>query len=169
VASRTYADWRRDHPLDVAYDICDTTLCQVYGGASAEARATNKAVKATAKQVLTYRRNPIFAEFSASNGGYTAAGDKPYLPAKRDRYEGNSRDYYGWKFTVTAAEMEEEYNYDDLDFIRIVKRDGKGPRGGRVKKVRVTAGSGFTDTITGNDFRADWDLPSTLFTITKVN
>ncbi len=169
VASRTYADWRRDHPLDVAYDICDTTLCQVYGGASAEAASTNKAVRATAKQVLTYRRNPIFAEFSASNGGWTVAGDKPYLPSKRDRFEGTSSDYYGWRVLVTAAEMEEEYNYDDLDRIRIVERDGKGSRGGRVERVRVIAGSGFTDTITGNDFRADWGLPSTLFTITKVS
>ena len=169
VASRTYADWRRDHPLDVAYDICDTTFCQVYGGASAEAPRTNKAVRATAKQVLTYRRNPIFAEFSASNGGWTVAGGKPYLPSKRDRFEGTSSDYYGWKVTITAAEMEEEYNYDDLDLIRIVERDGKGSRGGRVERVRVTAGSGFTDTVTGNAFRADWGLPSTLFTITKVS
>jgi stage II sporulation protein D len=168
VAARTYADWRRDHPLDVAYDICDTTLCQVYGGASAEAGSTNKATRATAKQVLTYRGNPIFAEFSAANGGYTVDGGKPYLPARRDRYEGSSADYYGWKVTVTAAQMEKQYNYDDLDFIRIVERDGNGPRGGRVERVRVTAASGFTDTVTGDDFRADWGLPSTLFTITKV-
>lgn len=168
VASRTYADWRRDHPLDVAYDICDTPLCQVYGGASSEAGATNRATRATAKQVLTYRRNPIFAEFSAANGGHTVDGGKPYLPAKRDRYEGSSPDYYGWKVTVTAAEMEEEYNYDDLDFIRVVERDGLGPRGGRVERVRVTAASGFTDTVTGDAFRLDWGLPSTLFTITRV-
>ena len=168
VAARTYADWRRDHPLDVAYDICDTTLCQVYGGASTEVYATDRATRATAKQVLTYRRNPIFAEFSAANGGYTVDGGKPYLPARRDRYEGSSPDYYGWKVTVTAAQMEEEYNYDDLDFIRIVERDGNGPRGGRVERVRVTAASGFTDTVTGDDFRADWGLPSTLYTITKV-
>ena len=65
--------------------------------------------------------------------------------------------------------MEEEYNYDDLDLIRIVERDGRGPRGGRVERVRVTAASGFTDTVTGDAFRVDWNLPSTLFTITKVS
>jgi len=168
VASRSYAAWRRNRPLDVAYDLCDTSLCQVYGGASAEVRASTRAVRATAKQVLTYRRKPIFAEYSASNGGFTVDGGKPYLPAKKDPYEGSSSDYYGWKRRVTSAQMEKEYNYDDLDFIRIVERDGKGPRGGRVLRVRVTAGSGFTDTITGEDFRRDWGLPSTLFTITSV-
>ncbi len=89
--------WRRTHAMDVAYDLCDTTLCQVYGGASAEAASASKAVKGTAKQVLTFRGKPIFAEYSASNGGYTVAGGKPYLPAKKDPYEGTSSDYYGWK------------------------------------------------------------------------
>jgi stage II sporulation protein D len=169
VASRTYAAWRRTRPLDVAYDICDTTLCQVYGGASVEARATTKAVRGTAKRVLTFRGKPIFAEYSAANGGYTVAGGKPYLPGKRDRFEGSSPDYYGWKVRITAKAMEREYNYDDLDLIRIVERTGKGPRGGRVVRVRVTAASGFSDTIRGQDFLADWGLPSTLFTITKVD
>lgn len=168
VASRSYAAWRRNHPLDVAYDLCDTPLCQVYGGASAEAAATNRAVRGTRKQVLTYRGKPIFAEYSASNGGYTVSGGKPYLPAKRDPYEGSSLDYYGWTRKITSEQMEAEYNYDDLDLIRIVERDGLGPRGGRVLRVRVTAASGFSDTIRGEDFRADWDLPSTLFTITHV-
>lgn len=168
VASRTYGAWRRNHPLDVAYDICDTALCQVYGGESAEAPATTTATRRTAKRVLTFRRKPIFAEYSASNGGYTVAGDQPYLPAKKDRFEGTSPDYYGWKVRVTAAQMEAEYNYDDLDRIRIVERDGNGHWGGRVERVRVTAASGFTDTITGDAFRLDWGLPSTLFTITKV-
>ena len=31
------------------------------------------------------------------------------------------------------------------------------------------AGSGFPDTVTGDAFRRDWGLPSTLFTITKVS
>lgn len=168
VASRSYAAWRRGHPIDVAYDLCDSALCQVYGGASAEHAASNKATRGTAKQVLTFRRKPIFAEFSAANGGHTVSGGKRYLPARRDPYEGRSSDYYGWKRTITAAEMEAEYNYDDLDRIRIVARDGRGRRGGRVEQVRVTAGSGFTDTVTGDDFRRDWGLPSTLFTIANV-
>ena len=169
VASRTYGAWRRAHPLDVAYDLCDTALCQVYGGASAETSATDRAVRGTAKQVLTFRRKPIFAEFSASNGGHTVDGGKPYLPARTDPYEGTSPDYYGWTVEVTSEQMEAEYDYDNLVSIAIEGRDGLGPRGGRVLQVRVTAESGFTDTITGEDCRRDWNLPSTLFTITSVD
>ncbi len=169
VAARTYADWRRNRPMDVAYDICDTALCQVYGGASAEYPTSDKAVRATAREILTFRRKPAFTEYSASNGGHTVSGGKPYLPARKDPYEGTSKDYYGWTVQVTAAQMEAEYNYDDLELIAIEERDGLGPRGGRVLKVRVTARSGFTDTVTGEDFRRDWGLPSTLFTITSVD
>ena len=168
VASRTYAAWRRTRPLDVAYDICDTTLCQVYGGASAEASASTRAVTGTAKQVLTYRRAPIFAEFSAANGGWTVYGGESYLPSQEDPYEGTSSDYYGWKRRIPVSKMLTEYDYDELQLIGIEERDGNGPRGGRVEQVRVTAGSGFTDTITGEDFRVDWGLPTTLFTITRV-
>ncbi|HEX6151790.1 SpoIID/LytB domain-containing protein [Nocardioides sp.] len=168
VASRTYAAWRRNRPLDRAYDICDTALCQVYGGASAEYSTSDKAVWATAREILTFRRKPAFTEYSASNGGHTVSGGKPYLPAKKDPYEGTSADYYGWTVQVTSQQMEAEYDYDDLASIAIEERDGLGPRGGRVLQVRVTAESGFTDTITGEDFRRDWGLPSTLFTITQV-
>jgi SpoIID/LytB domain protein len=166
VASRTYAAWRRTRPLDRAYDICDTALCQVYGGASAEQRASNRGVRATAREILTFRRKPAFTEYSASNGGYSVSGGTPYLPAKRDPYEGTSPDYYGWKVTVSEAQMEAEYNFEDLASIAIEQRDGNGAFGGRVTSVRVTAGSGFTDTITGDDFRLDWGLPSRLFTMT---
>jgi len=169
VASRTYGAWRRTRPLDVAYDICDSALCQVYGGAAAETSATDRAVRGTGKQILTFRRKPIFAEFSASNGGFSVDGGKPYLLAKRDRFEGSSPDYYGWTVEITSEQMEAEYGYDNLVSIAIEERDGLGPRGGRVAQVRVTAASGFTDTITGEDFRRDWNLPSTLFTITSVD
>lgn len=174
VASRSYGAWRRTRPLDVAYDICDTTLCQVYGGASAETASTDRAVRETAAQVQTFDGKPIFAEFSASNGGHTVDGGEPYLPAFDDPYEGrdpgegSSADYYGWTVEVTAEQMEAAYNYDDLVSIAIEERDGLGPRGGRVTQVRVTAASGFTDTVTGEDFRRDWALPSTLFAITDV-
>jgi len=35
--------------------------------------------------------------------------------------------------------------------------------------VLVVAASGFKDTVTGEAFRVDWNLPSTLFTITDVS
>ena len=172
VASRTYGAWRRAHPLDVAYDICDTALCQVYGGASAEASATDRVVRATANQVLTFRRKPIFAEFSASNGGFSVDGGKPYLPAKRDRFEGTSRDYYGWTVTVNKIELEEFYEFEDLTVIQVSERDGNGPRGGRVTELLMTTEGGDAPgayPVIVERFRRAFGLPTTLFTVTSVD
>ncbi len=173
VAARTYAVWRRDtRPLDVAYDICDTDLCQVYEGASGEARAGNKAVAATARDVLTFRRTPIFAEFSASNGGYTVSGGKPYLPSRRDRYEGTSSDYYGWRTRVTSDELETLYGLENLTRIRIAQRDGKGTWGGRVTKVVLTTEGGDAPgnySVNVGRFVSNFGLRSSLFRVRKVD
>lgn len=172
VASRTYAGFEREAWAFRPYWICDTAACQAYGGADAESDRSDTAVRKTARRVLTHDGETAFAMYSASNGGHTVEGPafaSAYLPAQEDPYEGTSGDYYGWKVEVPVAAMRREYDYDELQLIGIEDRDGLGPRDGRVETVRVTAGSGFTDTITGDDFRVDWGLPSTLFTITKVD
>lgn len=171
VAARTYAGFQREAQAFRPYVICDTAACQAYGGASAEAGPTTTAVRRTAKQVLTRDGETAFAMYSASNGGHTVEGPAfaaAYLPAQPDPYEGTSADYYGWSVRVPVSKMLEEYDYDELQLIGIEDRDGNGSYGGRVERVRVTAGSRYTDTITGDDFRLDWGLKSTLFRITSV-
>ncbi len=106
VAARTYAAFQRREPQASHYDICDTTACQVYGGYTDEEAATNKAIAATAKQILTFGGRPAFTQFSASNGGWTSAGAFPYLPAKADPFD---TVYRGWTDSVTAAEVEHAY------------------------------------------------------------
>ena len=171
VASRTYAAWRRQHPLDRAYDICDTALCQVYGGATAEYPTSDRAVRATRREVLTFRGAPAFAEYSASNGGYTVYGGRPYLPAKQDPYEGTSPDYYGWTVTLTADELEDFYSLENLTAIRIATRDGNGRWGGRVTELRVTTEGGSnpgTYSVDVPRFVSSFGLKSSLFTIESV-
>ena len=34
VAARTYASYEREHPQSAAYQLCDTSSCQVYGGST---------------------------------------------------------------------------------------------------------------------------------------
>jgi SpoIID/LytB domain protein len=172
VASRTYAAWRRNHPMDIAYDICDTALCQVYGGASAEYSTSDKAVRATAREILTFRRKPAFTEYSASNGGYTVSGGKPYLPAKKDPYEGTSPDYYGWRVTISSEDLETFYGLENLTRIRIARRDGNGRWGGRVTKLTVTTEGGSspgTYSVNVARFVSSFGLKSSLFTITSVD
>ena len=170
VASRTYAVHEREHAGGRPYDLCDTAACQAYGGASAETAKSDAAVKATARSVLTWQGETAFAQYSASNGGWTVDGGLPYLPEQEDPYEGSSPDYYGWTVEVEAATVEDAYNIDHLTRIQVETRDGRGPRGGRVVAVRLwNDDSGWTGTVTGDSFRRNFGLASTLFELTSVS
>ena len=167
VAARTYVVHERGDG-NTYYDICDTAACQAYGGASAEAAATTRAVTATARDVLTYGAEVAFAQYSASNGGWTVDGGEPYLPAQPDPYEGDSSDYYNWRRTFTTRQFERAFRLGNLTYLQVEDRDGNGPRGGRVATVRLEDESGSYKDVAGEEFQSSLDLPSTLFEITRV-
>ena len=170
VASRTYAVFERRAWRARAYDLCDTAACQAYGGASAETTKSDRAVAGTARKVLVHQGEVAFAQFSASNGGWTTDGGRPYLPAQEDPYEGSSPDYYGWTVQVKVSAIEQAYNIDNLTGLQIETRDGHGPRGGRVEVVRLwNDDSGWTGTVTGDSFRRNFGLRSTLFEVTGTS
>ncbi len=153
VAARTYAAFERGEPLARHYQICDTDRCQVYGGASAEHPASDAAIRATRATVLL----SIFAQFSASNGGYSVAGPFDYLPAREDDW-----DRYTWSRTVSVSDLETAFDtIGDYEGIEVVERDGRGHFGGRVVRVTVR-GSDGTSTVSGDTFRIRLGLPSTL-------
>ena len=166
IAARTYAAYERAHSTRRHYQICDTDQCQVYGGATDEQAATSKAIDATRAQVLTKDGRPIFSQFSASSGGWTARGAFSYLPAKPDRYDdfaGN--DYHDWTVSVTDARIEQTWPaVGDLASVETTDRDGNGEWGGRVGTV-VLRGSGGTVSVSGDDFRYLLGLYSTWFTL----
>jgi stage II sporulation protein D len=163
VAARTYAAFERREPIAPHFQICDTTACQVYGGYSAEEAASNKAITATAKQILTDGAGPAFTQFSASNGGWTAAGSFPYLPAKPDPMD---TAYRGWTDSITAAEVEKAYpSIGTFQGAEVKERDGNGEWGGRVLRVELVGATGST-SISGESFRSVFGLNSTWFTLT---
>jgi SpoIID/LytB domain protein len=167
IAARTYALFERaqaraDGPS--SYDICDTTACQVYGGVDAEDAAGNAAVTATADRYLAWRGVPAFTQFSASDGGWTAAGGHPYLPAKADPYDNwSGNPYHGWSVPVRAAVLQKRYpRIGTLRTIRITSRAGTGEWGGPVNQVRLIGSSGAV-SVSGYDIRAAYGLRSTWF------
>ena len=167
VASRTYAAYERAHTSRIGYDLCDTAACQAYGGASAESADGNQAVKATARRAVTYGGKVAFAQFSASNGGWTVADDRfPYLPAQQDPYEGTSKDYYDWSVDLSTEEIEAAYHIDNLTYIGVETRDGDGA--GHVATVRLKSDKGFDGTVTGRSFFEHFRLRSSMFRITNV-
>ena len=118
IAARSYA-------LSVAtptaaWDICDTTACQVYGGqAIVAANGTvntiegvnaSPAVDATNGIALYFQGAPAFTQFSASNGGQVAPGARPYLVAEADPYDTAAIDpNHDWTAQITAAALQAAY------------------------------------------------------------
>jgi stage II sporulation protein D len=165
VAARSYSAYKREHaPASQFFDICDTTQCQVYGGAatwsgstrtSLEPASTNDAIKATAGVVRTYQGASIFAEFSSSNGGWSTDGGVPYLKAQRDDWDGAvSNGVHSWTAGLTSTQLERRFpSVGTLRRIRVTQRDGNGEWGGRVKQVVLegvdSSGAATSVTTTG--------------------
>ena len=154
VAARTYAAYGLAHPIASHYELCDTTTCQVYGGASAEHPAATAAVKATKGQVLLYAGAPAFTQFSASSGGWTSAGSQPYLVAQQDPYDGwSGNTNSAWQTVVSDGTIEKKLpGIGNLTRIQLSGRDGNGEWGGRVGSVTITGTAG-SRTMTGEAFR----------------
>ncbi|HUS21198.1 MAG TPA: SpoIID/LytB domain-containing protein [Aeromicrobium sp.] len=163
VAARTYG--ARYIRTSSYYDICDTTSCQVYGGASAETATTDAAVTATAAQILTYQGLPAFTQFSASTGGYTDVGSQPYLSPGEDPWDawsGNPR--HSWTASVSASAIASKYpGIGTLKALQVTDRNGYGDWGGRVRALKLIGSKG-TQTITGNAARFAFGLRSNWFT-----
>ncbi len=166
VAARTYAAWQRAQNPRRYYQICDTTACQVYGGAGAEQATSNEAVQATAQAILTSGGKPAFTQFSSSSGGWTSAGSMPYLPAKRDPYDGFAGNpVHSWTVQVSASTLERSHpEIGKLVALHVTKRDGHGRWRGRVLQIRLEGTSG-TAYLTGDDFRWQYGLWSSWFSI----
>ncbi|WP_110182793.1 SpoIID/LytB domain-containing protein [Nocardioides solisilvae] len=166
VAARTYAAFERSEPLAAHYQICDTTACQVYGGKSAEHPLATAAVEATAGQVLTVDGEPAFTQFSSSNGGWSAAGSRPYLAAQPDPYDGwSGNPNHVWETTVGDERLEAAWPViGDLQRIDVTERDGNGEWGGRVQRMVLTGSTGSV-TVSGDDLRRALGLRSSWFTL----
>ncbi|GAA1146474.1 SpoIID/LytB domain-containing protein [Nocardioides aquiterrae] len=161
VAARSYAAAKRAARPDKLYDVDDTEASQVYLGYDREYPTSDQAVQATAREILTYDGAPALTEFTASNGGWTVAGDAPYLPAQPDPYDGDT-----WG-PVTFADTEIEAAWPtigDLTRIEAGGRDGHGEWGGRVGTVTLTGTAG-TATMSGTAFAARLHLQSSWLTM----
>lgn len=161
VAARSYAALKRVERSDKIFDLDDTPGYQAYGGVGAEYPASDRAVAATAGEILTYAGEPAFAEFTASNGGWTVVGDEPYLTAQQDPYD---TDDWG-PVDFTPAEIEARWPaIGDLTSIQLV-RDRSYEDGGRVESIMLSGSAGVV-TVSGTTFYQRLDLQSPWLTVT---
>ncbi|HYT11097.1 MAG TPA: SpoIID/LytB domain-containing protein [Mycobacteriales bacterium] len=176
IAARTYAYAAVRSPRSARYDLCDSTACQVYGGAArlrpdgtrlfGERRRTTAAVASTAGVVLLSGRRPATTEYSASNGGWSAPGGRPYLVGRRDPYRAGDP-YLSWRVRVSVADLGRKFGFSRLDRLRVLRRDGHGAWGGRLLEVELTgldgAGKPRAVTVGGGRLRRALGLRSTYF------
>ncbi len=179
VAARTYAAAYRQRQRVAGswFDICDTISCQVFGGVSLttaggsrtakEHANSDAAIASTAGVVL--RTGPsdssglVNAEFSASNGGWTAAGPLPYQVAKADPYDGvMSGSPHRWSTAVPVRSLDNAFGIGTFRRMVVVSRTGNGDLGGRVLQVRLD-GDARSATVTGAQVRAQLGLRSDWF------
>ena len=167
VAARSYGVAAQLRPASSASDICDTTSCQVFGGTTSystsgaatalEYASTNASIADTAGVVLTYQGGIAFTEFSASNGGWSTTGSKPYLVAKADPWSGlapgDSVDT--WSGVLRASDLEAQYpQIGTLTQLVVTQRDGNGDWGGRVLSARIDGTAGSVQVTGGAIMRA---------------
>jgi len=176
VAARSYGADKRATAAGRSYDVYDTTADQVYGGYASYASAgaapvifeqpsTNAAVLATANQVRSYGGSPILAQFSPSNGGFTAAGGLPYLLAKADPYEQySSSPYQTWTGSADVASLRDVAGLKTLFRLQVWRETSAG---GHVSSVAFvgTDWSNRSVTVgrTGEQVRSYFGWRSTYF------
>ena len=176
IAARTFALKNRKRHSAEGFDLCSTAHCQVYEGMSAEMQSTTAAVNSTRGEVLFYKGAIIDALFHTDSGGMTEFSEHvwgstvPYLRAVKELRTQTQP----WSRTVSMA-----------SFVQKIEAGGKSL--GTLKEIRIsplTVGKGSTDrtpsgrvraaefvgtkgriSLSGNDLRSMFSLPSTLFDI----
>ena len=108
ICTRSFALGTHKH-TDSGYDLCNTTNCQVYLGATRATSESDAAVSATAGETLSCDGKEVIGYFFSSDGGATEdaanvwGGEYSYLKGKADPYEEKDKDK--WSVTLTPAEV----------------------------------------------------------------
>jgi stage II sporulation protein D len=144
VAARTYS-YRKAF---LGGDLCDTTHCQVYRGASGIKPSIHEAVAATAGLCALYDGDVIDAVYSADCGGYTEANENawkgakplPYLRAVEDAPEPQGEAFcavnrsHQWTLSLPKSRLQALFGKPERA-IRVDVLDTS--ESGRVRKVQL--------------------------------
>jgi SpoIID/LytB domain protein len=158
--------------------ICDSTACQVYGGAftwavgaasptASENSLTDTAAANTAGQVLWLNGAIARTEFSSSTGGWTAGGTFPAVVDDGDSTSNNP--YHNWTTSTTLSAIASALGTGAIGTITVTGRNGLGADGGRVTQVTVVTTSGARSTFTGAQIRTALGLRSDWFSMSGIN
>ncbi len=159
VASRTYALFKAIEKKQERSVLSRDILSQVYGGKGAEHAATNRAVDATAGEILTYRGKIFPAYFHSTCGGKTTRADYQWRVEEHPVLQGvecsfcRSSKHYRWSSSMKIAEIQRRLRKQgvpvkEIHRIALADLDASG----RARVVEVEDGKN-TFRINSNDFR----------------
>ncbi len=158
ITARTFAvNYIKNDSKDKPYNLFSSTASQAYGGASREKPKTTSAVALTKGLYLTKNGKPIYAFYSADNGGVMVSSGEvwanpySYLVKKDDPY--TKKITRTWSVKYTSADIEQLLAANNIYIgsvkdIKIVGRTDSG----RVSAVNVIGESG-EHTLKGNTIR----------------
>ena len=171
VAARSYA---LSSTRSSGAHTCDTTACQVYGGAGykqgsvwtvLEDSRADAAIGATAGMVRLKNGVPARTEFSSSTGGYTAGGTFPAVVDAGDSVVYNPN--HSWATTLALSVVASRLGTGAIRTMAVTARNGLGADGGRVTTVRVVSTAGVVRDFAGDQVRLALGLKSNWFSISS--
>lgn len=176
VAARSYAVSSR--PRSSGAKTCDTSSCQVYGGAASRSRlggklarlenpASNAAVADTEGVVLRYANGAVaWALFSSSNGGRSITSLYKAVDDPGDAIASNP--HHAWSKSVPASTIISKWpQLGELVNIQVTKRSGGGVWDGWVDNL-VLEGTKTSVRLTGDQFRRALKLKSRYLSFTLL-
>lgn len=172
VAARTFT--MRQFAPDEPYDVCATTSCQVYRGRALEHPASDRAVAATAGEILTYQGDLARLYYHAHSGGVVASSAEvwgnplPYLPQVND-VVADAGPYGDWTLRLDPARIEARLSSIGVRLGTPVRLDLlEVSESGRAQRLEVIGSTGRL-ILHGRVLTAQlrsWGLLSTRFTMT---
>jgi stage II sporulation protein D len=172
VASRTYTLANMGRHDSMGFDMCDTTHCQVYGGAAWESLSCNIAIAETKSEVLTYDAKLAQAVFHANCGGHTedpkyvwgwTNATVEYLKGVKCGYCGNAPHTH-WETTLSENFIIQKLSKYGVGKIKSIEVKDVTPAGSAME-VTIRHSKGMFD-MNAYKFRLAvdaWKIKSTTF------
>lgn len=176
VISRTYTLANMGKHGGLGFDMCDTTHCQVYGGAAWESLSTNKAISSTKRKVLIYNGKLAQTVFHANCGGKTedpkyvwnwGTTTPEYLKGVKCGYCESAPHSY-WEKTLDESFIRQKLSKYGVGKIKSIDVKGVTPAGS-AQEIVIKHGKGTLD-MNAYKFRLDvdaWQIRSVTFSSIK--
>ena len=173
VAARTYALANVGKHKSDGYDLCDTNMCQHYGGASAEKAKCSEAVAETRGAVLVFQGRPANVMYSTDCGGatqdYSESHPGKAIPYLRCVVEPEGIIHRTWELKLSLKQLQERLlaaGVTQADGLKAIRVTVTSPSG-RPQELEITGTSG-TAKVPGYRLRAvlgQHTIKSTMFTV----